>query len=280
MTASASIPKPIRRSRLRLIAGISYYRLRRYWQWLRMDSHVSRVRRLEPLAHVVFAHRTPLLRNLQDVEMWLQHNKVMNLKIASGRIHGVCLRPGETFSYWRTIGKPTRRKGYVPGMLLQHGKVKVGIGGGLCQLSNLIYWMTLHTPLVVTERYRHSYDVFPDAGRTQPFGSGATCFYNYIDLQIKNPTQSTYQLCLYMTGDELVGEWRSDSPSPYTYEIIEKRHWFTQELWGGYIRHNELYRNRYDLQGQLLGEEFIAENHALMMYEPCLPEKTLGNRER
>ena len=45
-------------------------------------------------------------------------------------------------------------------------------GGGLCQLSNLIYWMTLHTPLTITERYRHSYDVFPDSNRTQPFGSG------------------------------------------------------------------------------------------------------------
>ena len=39
--------------------------------------------------------------------------------------------------------------------------------------------MTLHTPLQVTERYRHSYDVFPDADRKLPFGSGATCAYNY-----------------------------------------------------------------------------------------------------
>ncbi|MEK8127769.1 VanW family protein [Paenibacillus filicis] len=272
MTVSASIPKPRKRSRLRLASGIAYYRLLRYWQWLRMNSHVSSKRLQQPLPYLVHTHRTPLLRKLQDVDMWLQHNKIVNLRIASRRIHGVCLRPGETFSYWRAIGKPSRRKGYLPGMLLHHGKVKVGIGGGLCQLSNLIYWMTLHTPLVVTERYRHSYDVFPDAGRTQPFGSGATCFYNYVDLQILNPTESTYQLCLELTEDELVGEWRSDSPCPYTYEVIEKNHWFTQELWGGYVRHNTIYRNRFEREGTWIDEEFVAENHALMMYEPCLPE--------
>ena len=91
------------------------------------------------------------------------------------------------------------------------GKLKQGIGGGICQLSNLIYWMTIHTPLTVTQRYRHSYDVFSDSNRTQPFGSGATCAYNYLDLQIKNETNSTYQLVVYLTDTHLVGEWRSDA---------------------------------------------------------------------
>ena len=58
-------------------------------------------------------------------------------------------------------------------MLLKNGTVQYGCGGGLCQLSNLIFWMTLHTPLEVKERHRHGYDVFPDSNRTQPFGSGA-----------------------------------------------------------------------------------------------------------
>ena len=57
-------------------------------------------------------------------------------------------------------------------MVLFCEKYKMSLGGGLCQLSNLIYWMTLHTPLTITERYRHSYDVFPDSNRTQSFGSG------------------------------------------------------------------------------------------------------------
>jgi vancomycin resistance protein VanW len=71
-------------------------------------------------------------------------------------------------SYW----KADEKKGYVDGMVLFYGSFRKGIGGGLCQLSNLLYWITLHTPLKVTERHQHSYDVFPEANRTQPFGIG------------------------------------------------------------------------------------------------------------
>ena len=50
--------------------------------------------------------------------MVLQQNKVTNLKLAVSRLDGIILHPGETFSYWRLIGKPTRRKGYQEGMVL------------------------------------------------------------------------------------------------------------------------------------------------------------------
>lgn len=33
------------------------------------------------------------------------------------------------------------------------------MGGELCQLSNLIFWMTLHTPLTVNELVRLTYDL-------------------------------------------------------------------------------------------------------------------------
>ena len=68
-----------------------------------------------------------------------------NLRLASARVNGIVLHPGQTFSYWYLIGRPTARKGYLPGMLLRNGRAVAGVGGGLCQLSNLIFWMTLHT---------------------------------------------------------------------------------------------------------------------------------------
>ncbi len=70
--------------------------------------------------------------------------------------------------------------------------------------------MTLYTPLIITERWRHGYDIFPDANRTQPFGSGATCYYPHIDLQIKNETKQLFQLCLWMDQKYLYGEWKSN----------------------------------------------------------------------
>ncbi len=44
--------------------------------------------------------------------------------------------------------------------------------GGICQLSNLIHWMVLHSPLQVVERANHSFDPFPDEGRVLPLVLG------------------------------------------------------------------------------------------------------------
>jgi len=222
------------------------------------------------LEHEHFAYQTPLLRKLKDVDMFLQNNKITNLRIAVAKLDGVILHPGETLSYWKLIGKPTRRKGYLPGMMLDKGTVKAGVGGGLCQLSNLIYWMTLHTPLTVIERHRHSYDVFPDSGRTQPFGSGATCFYNYGDLMIRNDTAQAFRLKLDVGESHLRGAWLSSAPTKHRYEVYEKEHLIQSEYWGGYTRHNVIYRKIYDLEGTILEDKFVAENHAIMMYAPLI----------
>jgi len=201
--------------------------------------------------------------------MYLQHNKITNLRIAIPHINGIIIKPGETFSYWKLIGKPTKRKGYLKGMVLKNGSYEAGIGGGLCQLSNLIYWMAIHTPLTVVERHRHGYDVFPDANRTQPFGSGATCFYNYVDLMIKNETSQPFQLLLEVTESELKGVWKSSMPPDYRYEVYEKDH-LIQSAYGRYTRHNRIFRRKFDMNNLLLADEFVAENHAVMMYAPLL----------
>ncbi len=247
--------QPKRRSRLRIFFGKKYYRMKRYLKWYFGDVTCANELSAESLKYDVFTHQTVLFRQLKEVDMYLQHNKVKNLTIAMKCLSGLLIKPGETFSYWKLLGNTTKRKGYVDGMILHYGSVTTGTGGGLCQLSNLIYWMVLCAPLTVTERYRHSYDVFPDRNRTQPFGSGATCSYNYLDLQFKNETDRTFQLNLEVTGTHLVGRIFSDVPTLLRYKIYEKDHRLSQAYWGGYIRHNTLYRKVY---------------HALMMYAPFL----------
>lgn len=264
--------KPKKRSKLRLFIGKRYFILKRKLKWLLGGTKYSKEKSHELLPYINYQHKTPLIRQLKDVDMYLQYNKVANLKIASEKLNRVILRPGETFSYWKLIGKPTKRKGFKEGMILFCGSVKPGTGGGLCQLSNLIYWLTLHTPLTIIERYRHSYDVFPDSNREQPFGSGATCVYNYRDLVIKNETSETYQLCVEVGEEYLHGQWRCKHKPIYKYEVYEKNHKMQSEYWGGFTRHNELYRRVYNLDGNQLYDEYITENHAIMMYTPFLEE--------
>lgn len=269
---SAPVLKPIKRTRLRMKAATALYTGKRYLYWLSKNAQFAKGLSQTLLPHEIFHHETILLRQLKDVDMIWQRNKIVNLRLAVQKLDGIIVHPGQMFSYWKLIGNPTYNKGYLDGVIIRNGAVAQDCGGGLCQLSNLIYWMTLHTPLTVTERHRHGYDVFPDSNRTQPFGSGATCFYPYGDLMIRNDTQQDYQLCVRVGADNLEGEWRSEEQAECRYEIFEKDHHFNAEYWGGFSRHNELGRHIFDQAGQFLRDEFITENHALMMYTPFIEE--------
>lgn len=264
--------KQIKRSSIRLLLGKEYYSVKRHIQWYFSGKNYAKNIVKEKYPDIIFQHNTPLIRKLQNVDIQLQYNKITNLRIAVEKLNGIEIRPGETFSYWKLLGKTSNSKGYLDGLILcPDGAFTSGVGGGLCQLSNLIYWMTLHTPLTVTERHRHSHDIFPDVNRTQPFETGATCSYNSLDLQIYNNTSNIYQLVVYLTDESLVGEWRSSEPSIYKYEIYEKEHSITPALFGGYIRNNVIYRKVYDNIG-FIKDEYVTENHAFMTYNPYLSE--------
>ena len=97
-----------------------------------------------PLPVLVYRHNSLIRRRLGNVNMQLQENKATNLALAVSHIDGLLIRPGETFSVWKQIGRTSKRKGYKEGLTIAKGQPSQGIGGGLCQLSNLIHWMVLH----------------------------------------------------------------------------------------------------------------------------------------
>ena len=88
---------------------------------------------------VIYRHNSLIRRRLGNVNMQLQENKAQNLALAVRHINGLLIRPGETFSVWQRIGRTTKRKGYKEGLTIAKGQPSQGIGGGLCQLSNLIH---------------------------------------------------------------------------------------------------------------------------------------------
>ncbi|PJZ75897.1 VanW family protein [Leptospira neocaledonica] len=263
--------KRVVRSSFRMFFGTLYFRIKRRILWILQRSNFAKNKSLEDYPYKIFEHKSPLLRKLKDVEMILQYNKIKNLEIASLCLNGLIIEPGKVFSFWRLVGKPTASRGFLPGMQLRNGGFLAKTGGGLCQMTNLIYWMTLHSPLTVVERWRHSFDVFPDSNRTLPFGSGATCAYNYIDLQIRNDTKAEYQLKVWLEGDFLKGEWRTNLPGPFSYTVYESKHQFRTEPWGGYTRRNEIRRKIFENE-TLVEDEFITENIAWVMYNPILPK--------
>lgn len=266
-----NIVKPIYRGKFRRWVGKKLYITIRYYNWFLTAKRFSKKKNSNLLPYSVISHSSPLLRQLKDVEMIYQHNKIRNLELAVARLNKIIIYPGETFSFWVLVGNPTQSKGYLTGLVLDQGKISYGVGGGLCQLSNLLYWMVLHSPLVVKERWRHSYDVFPDNGRKLPFGSGATVSFNYIDFQFENQSSQPYQLHIWLTEKELHGEIRCNHVPQLKYEVYESNHSFNHESWGGYSRHNEIRRKTVNINtNEILLDERVTENHALIMYSPFL----------
>ena len=225
-------------------------------------------RSTEPLGELVFGHSSMIRRRLGKVDMQLQENKAVNLAIAAPCIDGILIKPGETFSFWRLVGRDTRKRGFLEGLVIKGNHPSKGIGGGLCQFSNLIHWMVLHSELTVTEHHHHDrYDLFPDFGRKVPFGTGTSIMYNYLDYRVRNDTDRTYQLLVHTDGECLNGELRSDKPQEYEYDIRSQEHRFVREEDGVY-RCGEVVRSRISrATGEIVASEIIRENHALVMYD-------------
>ena len=144
--------------------------------------------RLEaPLPALVCRHNSLIRRTLGRVDPVLQDNKAVNLALAAPKINGILIRPGETFSFWHLVGRPSAANGYRTGMVIANAQTGEAVGGGMCQFSNLIHWMVLHAPLTITEQHHHDqFDLFPDFGRQVPFGTGTSIFYNYLDYRFRN----------------------------------------------------------------------------------------------
>jgi vancomycin resistance protein VanW len=224
-----------------------------------------------PLPFRVKKHQSKLLKKLGDTDMTLQYNKIDNLRIVVGKLNGLIIEPGETFSFCKMVGLPTKKKGYKEGMELSFGKPRPGIGGGICQSTNLLHWLALHSPLTINERHHHSVDPFPDDGRVLPWASGAAVFYNYLDFQLSNNTPWTFQLNLWLSERLLEGEIRVSEELEFAYHVKEKNHRFIEKN-GSYFRSNEIWRNKIlkFKSGALVQEELIAKNYGKVMYQPVI----------
>jgi len=244
------------------------HRTRRHLQWLTSGTDWARDHVSLDLPVPVKRHASLLMRELPEDEMVLQRNRVVNLRLATARTDRLVIRPGETFSFNKVVGNCTSRKGYVEGMRLSNGDAISGVGGGICQLGNLIHWMVLHSPLTVVERSEHSYDPFPDKSRVLPWGVGYSIVYNYVDLVVRNDTATTFQLHTWVAEKHLCGELRADRPVEHSYKVEAREEEF---VWvGGRVyRRNEIWRTTRDKRtGDVVADELVKRNHALVKYEP------------
>ena len=242
--------------------------LKRHLRDLFRKTRFAHERTEASLPIVVYRHNSLIRRRLGNVNMQLQENKATNLALAVKHIDGLLIHPGETFSVWKLVGRTTKQKGYKEGLTIAKGQPAQGIGGGLCQLSNLIHWMVLHSELTITEHHHHDgLDLFPDFGRQIPFGTGTSISYNYIDYRVKNETANTYQLRLRVDNEYLCGELRAVSPQSHSFHVHAENEFFSEED-GTIYRNGQVYRDIIErATGRCIDSQLIRTNHARVMYE-------------
>lgn len=242
--------------------------LQRKWRDLTSRQTFAHERQQEPFPVLVYRHNSLIRRRLGNVDMQLQENKAVNLSIAAPKVNGILIRPGETFSFWRLVGRDSRRNGFLEGLTIANGKPSHGIGGGMCQFTNLIHWMVLHSELTIVEHHHHDgLDLFPDFGRQIPFGTGTSIVYNYLDYRVKNTTDNTYQLLVHVTDTHLCGELRALREQEHTFHISCEDEHFTRE--GEFVYRNGIVKRETIERktGQQIQSEIIRRNHARVMYD-------------
>lgn len=253
--------------------AVRTHRARRRLRWMRQsvagDLSFAREHCDADLPVRIKKHASLLMRELAPDQMHLQRAKVTNLRLASRRVDGIVIRPGETFSFNQVVGNCTRRKGYVEGMRLSNGSARPGVGGGICQLANLLHWMVLHSPLTIVERSEHSFDPFPDKGRVLPWGVGCSIVYNYVDLSFRNDTELTFQIRVEVGDRYLEGQLLANGTPESSYKVEARDEAFLRHQ-GRVFRRNEIWRRIIDRRtGVQTGEELLKSNCALVIYEPA-----------
>lgn len=257
------------------------YKISMYKEILRRDLidifssvKIAKTKSNKELNNIVKSHSSILIRKLYGVDIKLQENKVTNIMLACNKINGIVIHPGETFSYWKTVGMPKKKDGYKEGLVFILDGFGKGIGGGLCQMANMIHYLVLNSPLEVTELHHHSDAMFPDERRRVPFGTGTSVAYNNSDYRFRNNTLQDVQILVWCENGELCGELRSQRPFPCRYKLIEENHHFKKEKDGKYYRISQVYRIVIDRKtNEELYRELILDNHSMVMYDYSLIPK-------
>lgn len=155
----------------------------------------------------------------------LSANKVYNIGLAISEIQKVIIPSGGLFSFWHIVGDPTLEKGYKTGRNIIGDSLQEDVGGGLCQVSGMIYHLALITGMEIIERHNHTIDLYEEDKRYTPLGSDATVVYGYKDLRFKNTTNGNVQLQFSVSETTFEGHLFAEEDLP-EYNIRFEREEF------------------------------------------------------
>lgn len=227
------------------------------------------------LRYRVFGTRSAMINLNSGFDIKYQLNKVDNLKLAAGTINRVVIEPGEVFSFWMLVRKAEKYGQYKDGLTVVNDQVVADKGGGLCQISNMLFWCFLHTPLTVVERHPHSAETIPHQKGEMP-GVDATIAEGWLDLKLKNETEERFQIIIEFDKENMYGTIFSDRRQDIIYSVESNNlRYFKEE--GIIYRYNEIYKIAKSTEtGEMLRKELVLKNKYEIRYDVGLEIEDLG----
>lgn len=115
-------------------------------------------------------------------------NRRINIALATSKMDGVIIGPGEEFSFNRLLGDLTPEEGWVEANVIFADRTGTGLGGGVCQVSTTIFRAAFTGGFTIIERHPHGYRVgFYEQGGFPP-GLDAAIFTPERDFRFQNDT--------------------------------------------------------------------------------------------
>ena len=124
--------------------------------------------------------------------------RITNINVATERINGTVLYPGDVFSVNETILYRNAENGYEMAGSYEGGQTVQSYGGGVCQVSTTLYNAVILAELEITERQNHSMTV-----AYVPLAMDAAIAGDYLDFKFANNTEYPIYLEGYTKGKDL-----------------------------------------------------------------------------
>jgi vancomycin resistance protein YoaR len=125
--------------------------------------------------------------------------RTQNLRVATRTINGTYIPPGGTFSLNGILGERTTAKGYADGTVIINGRLTRGTGGGISQVSTVIYNLAYFAGADTLEFTPHAFFI-----PRYPEGREATVFWPSVDNKWKNDTPYGMLLQTWVEEDGFV----------------------------------------------------------------------------
>ncbi len=149
------------------------------------------LKKIEAQIKTSATNRLGIVALLGQGESYFRHSiasRVHNIDLASSRLHGLLIAPGETFSFNQALGEISKNTGFRDAYIIKNGRTILGTGGGVCQVSTTLFRAALNAGLPIIERRAHAYRVSYYEQNAKP-GFDATVFSPTTDFKFKNDTQ-------------------------------------------------------------------------------------------